>query len=239
MSGKGRDYKADLNRLLFGAGARGYDALTSHSLWFEQVGRLIARLEARLGTAPARVLDLGCGPGQSAFALAEHFETAEVVGVDLSEEMVARARRARLSHPGAARLRFVRADASALPFAAGTFDLALGHSFLYLVGNPAAVLRDVRRVVRRGGTVAFLEPAQGGSLVGALLRARRGVPHLVRRPVSGGRFLASMAAWRMASAAAGRMSRERLVGLLEEAGFREVLCEPTLGGLGWHAVARA
>jgi len=59
----------------------------------DQRGRPFVDLLNRVGaTAPARVVDLGCGPGQLTATLAERWPAADVEGVDSSPEMVARAR---------------------------------------------------------------------------------------------------------------------------------------------------
>ena len=81
-----------------------------------------------------RVLDVGCGPG--ALSAAAAARGAHVTGVDLAEGMLAEARR---RHP---EIEFVRADAEALPFADGAFDVALG---AFLVNHlPDAETRDRR-----------------------------------------------------------------------------------------------
>ncbi len=91
---------------------------------------------------PADVLDVGTGTGEGALAVAERFPEARIVGVDLSEAMLERAR-AKL--PSA---RFERADASALPFEAGSFDLVT-HA------NMLPFFDEVARVLRSGGSALF------------------------------------------------------------------------------------
>jgi ubiquinone/menaquinone biosynthesis C-methylase UbiE len=231
--------KATLNGLLFRLGAGGYDLLTGQDHWREQILAMLDHVE-EAQTGPQRVLDLGCGPGVSAFALAGVLPRgSEVVGVDLSPQMIALAKRhhrERFAHLDNVAL--VEADAAALPFAADRFDVVTGHSFLYLVPDQVGVLREARRVLRPGGTLVFMEPSRDGSLV----RAARGVPHpvaaLARSPLAAGRFATSMALWRVASAVAGRMSPALVASLFAQAGFDEVRSFETLGGLGLHVVAR-
>ncbi len=96
---------------------------------------------------PARALDLGTGTGQGAFAIARRFPDAEVVGADLSERMLAEA--ARLTPPELAeRIRFERADASALPYPDGSFELVT-HS------NMIPFFDEVARVLLPGGHALF------------------------------------------------------------------------------------
>lgn len=122
------------------------------------------RLIEWLRCAPdMRVLDLGCGAGQTASALAHRFG-CRVVGLDLSAVHVATARD-RAHHYGLAqRVTFVQGDAARLPFPGAAFDRVLVESMLSLVPDAAAVLAEVRRVLRPGGLVAFNEAASGPGL---------------------------------------------------------------------------
>jgi ubiquinone/menaquinone biosynthesis C-methylase UbiE len=88
------------------------------------------------------VLDLGTGTGSGAAIVVRRFPDARVVGVDLSEEML---ERARVNVPGA---EFRRADASSLPFPDESFDL-VAHA------NMIPFFDEVARVLRPGGTALF------------------------------------------------------------------------------------
>jgi ubiquinone/menaquinone biosynthesis C-methylase UbiE len=228
-----------LNALFFRLGAAGYDALTGQDHWRAHIVAMLGHVQG-VRDGPKRVLDLGCGPGVSAFALADVLpEGSSVVGVDLSPEMVARAtrhHRRRFGHLG--NVTFHQADAAALPFESEGFDVVTGHSFLYLVPDRVAVLREARRVLRRGGTLVFMEPSRDGSLARAALGVRRPLATVAESPLAAGRFATSMALWRVASALAGRMDPALVSRLFAEAGFAEVECHETLGGLGLHVVAR-
>ncbi|MER7892624.1 class I SAM-dependent methyltransferase [Micromonospora sp. NPDC094482] len=115
-------------------------------------GRLCAHpadalLDAAGARAGTRLLDVGTGPGTVAGLAAGR--GAAVTAVDAEESMIASARR---SASGA---RFVRAALPHLPFPANTFDAAVANFVLNHVGDPAAAVRQLRRVVRPGGLVAF------------------------------------------------------------------------------------
>ncbi len=107
----------------------------------ESLAPFRAALEA-VEPAPSDVLDVGTGTGEGALAVAERFPEAQLVGVDLSESMLERAR-AKL--PTA---RFQQADASALPFADASFDLVT-HA------NMIPFFDEVARVLRPGGSALF------------------------------------------------------------------------------------
>ena len=99
----------------------------------------------RLDAEPARALDLGTGTGKAAVFVAERFPAAEVAGVDLSPAMVAEARRL-LPPELDGRIRFEVADASALPFPDGAFDLVV-------LLNMIPFFDELGRVTASGGAV--------------------------------------------------------------------------------------
>jgi SAM-dependent methyltransferase len=87
----------------------------------------LAPLEAGLASLdddPERVLDIGTGSGKAARLLASRYPAAEVVGIDLSPAMIEAASRL-LPDELADRVRYEVADASALPFEEGAFDLVV------------------------------------------------------------------------------------------------------------------
>ena len=102
-----------------------------------------------------RILDAGVGTGRN---IAFYPRGAEVVGIDISGAMLARARR-RLGLSPAATIELKEMDVTRLDFPAGSFDAAVA-TFLFCV-LPDEVqlpaLRELRRVVRAGGTVRLLD----------------------------------------------------------------------------------
>ncbi len=109
---------------------------------------LVSRIQAGPGET---VLDVATGTGAVALELLAQKGCA-VVGLDQSPEMLAEARR-RLP----ADVRLVQGEADSLPFPDASFD-ALTFTYLFrYVGDPAATLRELARVVRPGGMVAGLE----------------------------------------------------------------------------------
>jgi len=170
-----------------------------------------------------RVLDLGIGPGTSALEMWRAAPDRRHVGLDRSRPMLLRARR----HAAARRLvlPLVQADALALPFREGGLDGATGHSILYLLDDPARALAEVRRALRPGGGVAFLEPRARDGRLGEALSA------------GGARHAFAMAMWRGMSRLHRRFDEEALVALLSSAGFADARAWPVLSGFGVMATA--
>jgi ubiquinone/menaquinone biosynthesis C-methylase UbiE len=115
--------------------------------------------------ADARVLDLGCGIGRFAEALAPH--VAEVVGVDASAEMISLAKERLGSFPNA---RFMQVSGQNLAeFEAERFDLVLAVDvFPYLVQAGLALaethIREAARLLRTGGSLAIFNFSYRGDL---------------------------------------------------------------------------
>ena len=126
------------------------------TLWQAQLASAHAELLARAALAPGeQVLDAACGTGLVAFGAARAVGPAgRVVGVDLSGAMVEAARRsARLRN--VANVTFARMDAEALALPDASFDVALCALGLMYVPEPAAALRELRRVLRPGGRLVL------------------------------------------------------------------------------------
>jgi ubiquinone/menaquinone biosynthesis C-methylase UbiE len=110
-------------------------------------GAVVEAALARLDSEPRRILDLGTGTGIAARLLADRYPAAEVVGVDLSREMVEEARK-RVPDSLRDRVRFEVADASALPFGDGEFDLVV-------LLNMIPFFDELARVTASGGAIVF------------------------------------------------------------------------------------
>jgi SAM-dependent methyltransferase len=133
-------------------------------------GRLLARFRRTLcaeaaRSAPAKVLDAGCGEGVATAWLAAALPGAALTGVEARAE--ARAVFAR-DLPGAT---VVDGDVYALPFADGAFDLAVCTEVLEHLEGPAAALAELARVAR-GGHVLVTVPWEPWFRLGNLARGR-------------------------------------------------------------------
>ncbi|MDY0049606.1 MAG: malonyl-ACP O-methyltransferase BioC [Halothiobacillaceae bacterium] len=113
--------------------------------------RLLERLDY-LRVEPANLLDLGTGTGHALDGLRRRFSAARVLGLDLSECMLDRARRrGRLF----SRPRVICADMESLPIADQSVDLVFSSLALQWSTRPEQVFAEVRRVLRPGGVFSF------------------------------------------------------------------------------------
>jgi ubiquinone/menaquinone biosynthesis C-methylase UbiE len=101
------------------------------------------------------VLDIACGPG--AFALAVAPRVHFVRGVDLTPEMLRRAR-AYQAEKQISNAAFVRADAEQLPFPADAFDLVSCQCSFHHMPKPELVLREMVRVAKPEGRLVIIDP---------------------------------------------------------------------------------
>lgn len=116
---------------------------------------LIRRIQSVAGDEPCRVLDVGCGTGLFASRMRAALPNAEIWGVDLVSEMLAR---------GAPRWRFhagsvqpIQGDSERLPFASDSFDfVTCANSFHHYPHQDRAVA-EMQRVLRPGGRLLFCE----------------------------------------------------------------------------------
>lgn len=113
--------------------------------------RALAALAPRPGE---RIVDIGCGGGETALELADAVTPGgEVVGIDLSAAVLGFARRAAEGHP---RLRFVQGDAQVFPFEPAAFDAAFSRFGVMFFADPIAAFANIRRSLKPGGRLAFL-----------------------------------------------------------------------------------
>jgi ubiquinone/menaquinone biosynthesis C-methylase UbiE len=96
------------------------------------------------------ILDVGCGTGSLTGVLLESAGVKSVVGIDLADVYLEAARQA-VRDP---RATFKTGDATSLPFADKSFDRAFSMLVLQFVPDAKKAVREMRRVVRSGGTVA-------------------------------------------------------------------------------------
>ena len=116
-------------------------------------GQLVAQLRL---TTRSHVLEIGPGPGFFSPAVARGVPDGRLELVDVQREMLLKARH-RLRARGLSHVGFTQSGADALPFVAGSFDLVFLVAVLGEVPDPAACMRSVAHVLRRGGRLVCAE----------------------------------------------------------------------------------
>ena len=173
--------------------------------------RLIAAAKPKPGD---RVIDVGCGCGATTIQFAERVGPAgEVLGLDISEPMLARAReRAPQNQP----IRFELADATVYDFELNGADLAASRFGVMFFADPAKSFANLRKGLKPGGRLVFAcwrEPKQNPWLILPLREAAKHAPPLPEaNPEDPGPFAFA--------------SEARVRKILSDAGFADIVLEP-------------
>ena len=103
-----------------------------------------------------RVIELGCGPGVALAALAGRATQGLVVGVDHSAVVIRQARRRNAQAVAQGRVRLIHAPVEHLRVDDGPFDAALAVNTVGMWPEPTVRLREIARLLRRGGRIALV-----------------------------------------------------------------------------------
>jgi ubiquinone/menaquinone biosynthesis C-methylase UbiE len=156
----------------FNEWAPSYDGSVLQRVFFMPIHRrmVAAARDAFAGTAPASILDVGCGTGRLLRAVGVLWPEAALQGVDPAETMLNQARRL------SPRVAFERGVAEALPFTGPRFDLAVSSLSFHHWRDQAAGIREIARVLTPGGVFCLADhtfiPAR---VSGERVRTRREV----------------------------------------------------------------
>jgi SAM-dependent methyltransferase len=200
-----RDIKMAVSRY-WGGRAAGFDQGASHGVHNEAQHRAwLDLLRDIAGPPPLKVLDVGCGTGFLALRMAELGHTA--VGIDLSEEMLAEARR-KITGTGLA-VTFELGDAEAPPPDGAPYDVILERHVLWTLPRPREAMHAWKALLRPGGLLVLIE--------GIFAMSDRTVyPQLeAQLPLYGGR------------------PGEELAGLLAAEGFVQTAVRPLMDAALW------
>jgi SAM-dependent methyltransferase len=165
-----------------------------------------------------RVLDIGCGNGQTTFDAAALACDGSAVGIDLSTAMIERARE-RAHRLRVGNVAFVVGDAQVHPFEAASYDVAISRTGAMFFGDQLAAFTNIARSLRPAGRLVLLAwqpPAKNGfvTLTQALAAGRT----LPLPPLS-------------APGPFGRSDAETVTSTLQRAGFRDVVFEAVAGSM--------
>lgn len=176
-------------------------------------------LQAAAIAAGDRVLDIGCGTGQTTRDAARAASVGSALGVDLSSRMLDHARR-RAAEEGVTNATFTQADAQIHPFTPGAYDVAISRTAAMFFGDPVAAFGNIGRALRADGRLVLLtwQPLPGNEWIrefSAALAAGRDLP--APPPDGPGPFALS--------------DPDRVRSLLAAAGFTDIDLDGTAAGM--------
>ena len=116
------------------------------------------------------ILDVGCGGGATVNRLAVAAPNGMVCGIDYADGSVAVSRRTNAALIARGRVDIRKASVSELPFADGRFDLVTAIETHYYWPDLAGSMREIRRVLKPGGTLVMIAESYAGGRFGAVQR---------------------------------------------------------------------
>ena len=115
--------------------------------WMRNIAKSFISLAARWKITTGRVLDVGTGAGALAIEFAKKIPTIEVMGLDLSSDILTVAQENAEKHNLASRVFFKRGDAEDMPFESNTFDVVISSNTIHLLNHPINMFCEVQRVL--------------------------------------------------------------------------------------------
>lgn len=201
---------------LFNYFAPFYEWLVTNEFWRESVREMARHLPPSGSTL--RILDAGCGPGNSALTLANLRKDAQIIALDASVAMVKRTQQIITKHAVGNQIGVARANIQQLPLADSSMDAIAMHSVYYMLDDQPGFLAEAMRVLRPGGRLIMLDPGKVPYPLGVFRKTLRAAP--------------SILIWQIVSRAYNRYTPERIARELETAGFARVLGENAVSGYG-------
>ena len=123
------------------------DYAKKHKKMVEKFGQEYSlKLKSR-GFRKGRIIDVGCGSGGTAVALAKNLPESEVFGIDLSGPLLRIANQTARTAAAGARLTFEMADVHNIPYDDNYFDVVLNLNMVHLVEDPVQMLNEMERIL--------------------------------------------------------------------------------------------
>jgi SAM-dependent methyltransferase/pimeloyl-ACP methyl ester carboxylesterase len=146
----------ELSQLLEEVGRRRRPRLRLVDHYDDELCRHHERLRVAAGVRSGdRVLDVGCGAGQSTRDAARAAAPGSVLGVDISEELLDRARR-RTAEEGVHNATYERGDAQVHPLPPASFDVVISRFGTMFFADPTAAFRNIARAARPGARLVMM-----------------------------------------------------------------------------------
>lgn len=208
---------SNISRVFFDRFGAFYRWVTANPLWEESLQEMARHFPP--SAAEMTLLDVGCGPGNSAIMLHDLRPDLRIIGLDISTNML------RLARHASAEKRipaiWVQADITRMSIPNSSIDAIMGHSVYYLLKDRAVFLHEAMRVLRPGGRLILLDPL-------ARCYPFEMITRLFREP----RVALSVMGWYAMSRVHGRFTLEQIAAELTKAGFARVLTERAIRGYG-------
>jgi malonyl-CoA O-methyltransferase len=133
----------------FSRSAPSYDSFNDIQL---RLAKELAEMAGAFKFEPTSILDIGTGTGEVAFLLNQRFPNAKIIGCDIAQGMIKKAK-ARNTSPN---IKFEVADAEALPYNEDQFDLVVSNSTFQWVGNIVKAFSNVKRILKEDHPFVFI-----------------------------------------------------------------------------------
>jgi len=121
-----------------------------HKRRFVEVGKIVEPVDGK-------ILDVGCADGIFTQVILKKSKAKKIVGIDVMKNSVDWANKHWKRNK---KMKFVVADVHKLPFKAGSFDAVFALEVLEHIFKPAEVLKEIKRVMKKGGYGVFLVPSE-------------------------------------------------------------------------------
>jgi ubiquinone/menaquinone biosynthesis methyltransferase len=145
--------KLFFNRLMFGHIAKRYDFITAALSFGRDTTWKNYLIKELPGANNSRCLDIACGTGDITFRLANKYPSGQIIGLDLTEQMIDLAN----SNNTFGNIKFVIGDMCRMKFEDNSFDIVTGGYALRNAPDLEKALIEIKRVMKPGATAAILD----------------------------------------------------------------------------------